>query len=72
MALIVKNQFVDDKTGEPVELQTCPCTNNVFYFTMTNDKICACCYLNQSEAQAAKDARDAAEAAQAAVIDKTI
>jgi hypothetical protein len=62
MAIITEVTYRDSETGDAVEFERCACTNDVFYVTTTNQRICACCKMTGAEAQAAKDAADAEQA----------
>lgn len=53
-------ELVLNETKQPVELIKCACGNDVFYFSVLGDRICACCTMQQGEAEAAKAERDAA------------
>lgn len=54
-----KTSLILNENNTEAELVTCACDNNVFYFTMAGDKICAGCYMTETEALAAKAERDA-------------
>lgn len=49
-----KMQIIDTDSGNPVDLISCACENQVFYFTSSGDQICSCCYMTESEAEKAQ------------------